>query len=162
MEDDDLKQMQSVVQRLHTIAECAEERNVRLMVDAEQTYFQPAIRHIIVHVLMPKYNRERPLVFNTIQCYLKDARETLEMDVEYSIKSGFSYGVKLVRGAYLEQEREGAVLKGAPDPLWSSKAETNKCYNDSVECILKRIRNSNIQMMVATHNKESVKKTIEL
>ena len=84
------------------------------------------------------------------------------MDVKYSIKSGFSYGVKLVRGAYLEQEREGAVLKGAPDPLWSCKADTNKCYNDSVEYIMKRIRNTNIQMMVATHNKESVRKTIEL
>ena len=84
------------------------------------------------------------------------------MDVEYSVKSGFSYGVKLVRGAYLEQEREGAVTKGAPDPLWSSKAETNKCYDDSVEYIMKRILNTNMQMMVATHNKDSVKNAIML
>ena len=56
---------------LPSLFQCAEERQVRLMVDAEQTYFQPAIRHIVVYILMPKYNRERPVVFNTVQCYLK-------------------------------------------------------------------------------------------
>ena len=84
------------------------------------------------------------------------------MDVEYSRKSGFYYGVKLVRGAYLEQERQGAVAKGAPDPLWSCKEDTDRCYDECIEYLMKRIVASNFNLMVATHNKESVEKTIDL
>ena len=62
----------------------------------------------------------------------------------------------------MEQERQGALVKGAPDPIWSCKAETDKCYNECVEYLMERIQKLHLQMMVATHNKESVKKTIEL
>ena len=92
----------------------------------------------------------------------QNAKESLHMDVEYSKKSGFAYGVKLVRGAYLEQEREGASLKGVPDPVWSCKAETHKCYDECVEYIMTCINRLKINMMVATHNKESVKRAVEL
>ena len=84
------------------------------------------------------------------------------MDVEYSVKSGFSYGVKLVRGAYLEQEREGALLKGATDPVWSCLSETHQCYDDCIEYLIKHIPHFNIHMMVATHNKQSVQKAMDL
>ena len=63
--------MLAVVRRAEELAACAQEQGVRLMIDAEQTYFQPAIRHIAVNVLMPKYNLSSPVVYNTIQCYLK-------------------------------------------------------------------------------------------
>ena len=49
------------------------------MVDAEQTYFQPAIRHIAVNVLMPLYNLSHPVVYTTVQCYLKVRMPTLSL-----------------------------------------------------------------------------------
>ena len=64
-------QMTSVVRRAETLAQCAQERGVRLMIDAEQTYYQPAIRHVAVNVLMPKYNLAGPVIYNTQQCYCK-------------------------------------------------------------------------------------------
>ena len=71
LSEDEREQMTSVVRRAETLAQCAQERGVRLMVDAEQTYYQPAIRHVAVNVLMPKYNMARPVIYNTQQCYLK-------------------------------------------------------------------------------------------
>ena len=68
--------MESVLQRAKTLAECALDRGVRLMVDAEQTYYQPAIRHIAVNYLMPKYNLDKPVIYNTQQCYLKVLKKT--------------------------------------------------------------------------------------
>ena len=69
------KQMDTVVKRAEVLADFARENGVRMLVDAEQTYFQPAIRHIAVNVLMPKYNMDTPTIYNTIQCYLKVSGE---------------------------------------------------------------------------------------
>ena len=64
--------MDAVVERAHSLAAYASEKGVGLMVDAEQTYFQPAIRHIVVNILMPTFNVDHePVVYNTVQCYLK-------------------------------------------------------------------------------------------
>ena len=100
------------------------------MVDAEQTYYQPAIRHITVQLLMPKYNMKSPVIYNTQQCYLKvtqidimylknqynycmqKCQENIELDMLFANTNGFYYGVKIVRGAYMEQERQRANIKG--------------------------------------------------
>ena len=71
LSENELIQMSDVITRAETLARVAEENKVRLMIDAEQTYFQPAISHIAVNVLMPKYNLTTPTVYNTVQCYLK-------------------------------------------------------------------------------------------
>ena len=63
--------MEHVIKRAERLAEAAKEYKVRLMIDAEQTYFQPAIRHIAVNVLMPQYNLTTPIIYNTVQSYLK-------------------------------------------------------------------------------------------
>lgn len=83
----------------------AKERDVRVMVDAEQSYFQPAISRLTME-LMKKYNTEKAIVFNTYQCYMKETYNSLILDMEQSYRQNFYFGCKLVRGAYMEQVRD--------------------------------------------------------
>ena len=71
LSDNENDQINSVLKRAKELADCASNRGVRLMVDAEQSYYQPAIRHITVNYLMPRYNFTKPIIYNTQQCYLK-------------------------------------------------------------------------------------------
>lgn len=84
------------------------------------------------------------------------------MDSEYSKNCGFYYGLKLVRGAYLEQEKEGAREKGAVCPVWSTKSETDECYNRNMEYLLRQVRGGKTSVMIASHNTSSIAKAMDL
>lgn len=164
LDKDEVEQMNSVVRRARTLAECAQDRGVRLMIDAEQTYFQPAIRHVAVNVLMPEFNlsASRPVVYNTVQCYLRGAKTVLEMDLELSRLSGFCYGVKLVRGAYMEQENKLAMTKGYTSPIWPDKKGTDDNYHSLLEWLLEQVHCGKLHLMVASHNESTVRLAIQM
>ena len=112
------EQFKNMLSRIHTVFQAAKDMDVRVMVDAEQTYFQPAISRITME-MMKKYNTQKAIVFNTyqvchpenstdfnpkyLQCYLKDAYKMLLLDLEQANRQNFFFGAKLVRGAYMEQ-----------------------------------------------------------
>ena len=123
-----MKLYEAMRRRLKVLVDEAEKMEVRLMVDAEQTYFQPAIDNFVLE-LQRKYNTEFPTVFNTYQCYLTDSRSRVETDIGRSEQEGWCFGAKLVRGAYMFSERERAKDMGYPSPIHSTIQDTHDNYN---------------------------------
>ncbi|XP_077995229.1 proline dehydrogenase 1, mitochondrial-like [Glandiceps talaboti] len=159
--DDEDRQMKSMIMRMNTLAERALEKNVRLMIDAEQSYFQPAISRLAME-LMRKFNKTRPVIFNTYQCYLKDAYDNITVDMEYARNSGFFYGCKLVRGAYLEQERQRATSIGYDDPCCTSYEETNQSYMKVLDTTLKYMKiHGGLNTMIASHNEDTIRFAVQ-
>uniref|UniRef100_A0A8C2D6W4 Proline dehydrogenase n=1 Tax=Cyprinus carpio TaxID=7962 RepID=A0A8C2D6W4_CYPCA len=159
--DEEEKQMKRMLQRMDVLAKHAVENGVRLMVDAEQTYFQPAISRLTLE-MQRIFNREKPNIFNTYQCYLREAYDNVSVDVELSRREGWYFGAKLVRGAYMYQERSRAAEIGYEDPINPDYEATNRMYHKCLEYILEEINHNRMaNVMVASHNEDTVKFTLE-
>ncbi|OQR93048.1 proline oxidase [Thraustotheca clavata] len=155
---EEIKQVSQMMARLETLASEASVKKVKLMIDAEQTYMQPAIDHITLN-LQRRYNTNgRDTIFNTFQCYLKDASDRVLIDLERADRESFKFACKLVRGAYMVQERKRAQDMGYEDPIQPTIEATHANYNALVELLL--VHNHRTSFMVASHNEESVKKTV--
>ncbi|NXG08163.1 PROD dehydrogenase, partial [Sakesphorus luctuosus] len=153
-------QMKRVLQRMDVLAKRAMEKGVRLMVDAEQSYFQPAISRLTVET-QRRFNRNQAIIFNTYQCYLKEAYDNVTGDVELSRREGWHFGTKLVRGAYMEQERERAAQMGYEDPINPTYEKTNEMYHRCLDYVLEEIKHRRkASVMVASHNEDTVKFTL--
>ncbi|XP_056157651.1 hydroxyproline dehydrogenase [Lampris incognitus] len=146
------------LQRLNRIAE-ASAKKVRVLVDAEYTYMNPALC-IVTMAMMKKFNRDGAWIWNTYQCYLKESRSLLQEALHLSKTQSFCLGVKLVRGAYMDKERKLAEKEGRPDPIHQSWEDTNDSYNSSMEVMLEVISQNpqRYRIIVATHNEESVRR----
>ncbi|KAK3084169.1 hypothetical protein FSP39_009386 [Pinctada imbricata] len=161
--EEEEKQLKNMLKRLQKLAEHADKRGVRVMIDAEQTYFQPAISSITLE-MMKKFNKGHCVIFNTYQCYLKSALDSVVNDLELSRREDFYFGCKLVRGAYMEQERERARMIGYEDPVNPSYEATSDMYHSTLEQIMKEINvrpRGEASVMVASHNEETVRITVQ-
>lgn len=141
-----------VEERMHKIAKIAYEKDVPLFIDAEDYAFQPAIDDL-AWKKMKLYNKKKAIVYNTIQAYRHDRYEFLLAMHEKSQTEGITYGVKLVRGAYMEKERDRAEEGEYPSPIHKDKDATDKCFNDCLRYIVKNIKD--FQLCNGTHNEES-------
>jgi len=166
--DEEEEQFKNMLRRMHTVFQRAKELDVRVMVDAEQTYFQPAISRLTLE-MMKKYNTEKAIVFNTYQCYLKEAHRNLVDDLEQSNRQDFFFGAKLVRGAYMEQERSRAEALNYPDPINEDFDATSAMYHKCLTECMNRIRDLKSQgeakrvgIMVASHNEDTIRYAIKM
>ena len=163
---DERSQYARMIARANRLAKHAEKKGVKLLVDAEQTYMQPAIDHLAL-LMMQRHNKQKPVIFNTYQCYLKDAHERVQRDMERAERQGFVFAAKAVRGAYIVQESRLAKEQGYANPIHNSKEETHACYDAVVEMIISSkvadaadARARQAAVMIASHNEESVIKAV--
>jgi hypothetical protein len=113
---------------------------------------QPAIRAIVLY-MQSKYNKRRPVVYNTEQAYLKTAIDTNRKNLEIAKLSAFSYATKVVRGAYMDSERALAKRIQKPDPIHNSYEDTSSSYNHIVNNLLEHAAMAEgMQELSALHN----------
>lgn len=158
---------------LEEIFNAAKEKDVGILVDAEQNHVQEGIDLWTLQA-QEKYNHGKAVIFSTYQAYLRSAPATLAQHLAFAREKGFVLGAKLVRGAYFGTDPH--------DIFWSSKSDTDRAYDGIAEGLIRRKYNHvlvpcprqefektgpdflfpEVSILVATHNHNSVRKALEI
>jgi len=149
----------NVVARFHKICKHAMKMNIKILIDAEEYEVQKAIDDLSLEMMI-NYNINDVIVYNTIQLYRWDRLDYLKKILNKYSSSGFNFGFKLVRGAYMEKERLMAKKGKYKSPICSTKINTDKNFDDAVELMFKNLKK--IDFFVATHNENSNYKVMKL
>ncbi|MFA4868254.1 MAG: proline dehydrogenase family protein [Pedobacter sp.] len=156
---EELAEFEKVKQRCEKICRTAYEKNVPIMVDAEETWIQDTIDELAID-MMRLFNKERIIVYNTYQMYRHDKLADMKADHLIAKASGFILGVKMVRGAYMEKERKRAEEMGYPSPIQPDKKSSDRDYDASLNYCMEHI--SDIAFVCGTHNEESCRVLAQL
>jgi len=149
----------NIENRYDRVSKVAHDNGIRLLIDAEESWMQDAADDLC-EKMMEKYNKERPIVFNTLQCYRWDRLDYLKKLHQRAKMKGYKLGFKIVRGAYMEKENERAIEKGYKTPICESKKATDDTFNEVLKYILENI--DDIGLFVGTHNELSTYLTMDL
>lgn len=141
-----------LIQRTETLCNHASSLGVGVMIDAEESWIQDPIDYLSI-LMMSKFNRDKVVVYNTIQLYRSDRLSFLKYSYFQAEKNGYWPGFKLVRGAYMEKERERAAKIGYPSPIQENKSASDKDYNQALELAFQHIEKGSV--IVASHNEAS-------
>ncbi len=148
---DEQEEWDRIKARYESVAKKAYDNDVPLLIDAEESWMQTAADDLI-ESLMEKYNKEKAIVFGTLQMYRWDRLEYLINLHQRATEKGYHVGMKLVRGAYMEKERERAEEKGYKSPICTTKQRTDDNYDAAV---IYMMEHKNMAVYAGTHNEES-------
>ncbi len=152
LSESEQQEYKNVLKRLDSVCYVAREKKVALFFDAEESWIQDAIDQL-VEPMMARYNQENGVVYNTFQMYRWDRLDYLKASYERAKAGGYLLGAKLVRGAYMEKERNRAVEKGYKSPIQKDKAATDHDFDEAVRFCVERYEE--IASCNASHNKDS-------
>lgn len=152
LSDKETREWQRVITRFDKVCKKAYDLGVSLLVDGEESWMQDAADQV-VEDLMRKYNKEKAVVFNTLQMYRWDRMGYLKELHQKALKEGFHIGIKVVRGAYMEKENERADEEGYTSPICKSKSATDANFDTAVKYMIDHL--DMISVFAGTHNEES-------
>ncbi|HQW69627.1 MAG TPA: proline dehydrogenase family protein [Flavobacterium sp.] len=148
-----------VKERFEIICKTAHQKDVALLIDGEESWMQDAADDLVTE-MMQKYNKEKAIVYNTLQLYRWDRVDYLKKLHQQAIAEGFHIGMKLVRGAYMEKENKRAEENNYPTPICASKEATDENYDAAVVYMMNNL--DRMSIFAGTHNEESSYKLMDL
>lgn len=156
LDESEKEEWQRGVDRFNKICSYAEEKQVRIFVDAEESWIQDAIDRL-AEAAARRHNSQKAIVFNTIQLYRHDRLEYLKSQI---VDATWFLGFKLVRGAYMEKERKRAGEMGYTDPIQPNKEAADRDYNEALKHCIHHIEK--VSICAGTHNENSSRYLMEL
>ena len=152
LSDTEQQEWKKVKNRLLNICEVATAKKIGVLVDAEESWIQDPVDALTI-LMMDTFNKNRVVVYNTIQLYRHDRFKFLQDSYEAAVERNFVLGAKLVRGAYMEKERRRATEMNYTSPIQPDKFSTDKDYNASVQFCIDHL--NTIAVIIASHNEQS-------
>ena len=149
---------ESINRRVEEICSLAHKLGQPVMIDAEESWLQDAIDQM-ANKMMKRFNGQRAIVYNTIQLYRHDRLQFLRESRRQAKEEGYMLGMKMVRGAYMEKERERAEEMGYPSPIHVDKESTDADYDAAVDYCIERL--DSIAFVAGTHNEASTYRLAE-
>ncbi|MBU3743710.1 MAG: proline dehydrogenase [Sediminibacterium sp.] len=146
------EEWEAVKNRMYSICALAAQKNIGVLIDAEESWIQDPVDRLCIE-MMQEFNKEKAVVFNTVQLYRHDRLAFLKMSHKICQQQGIILGIKLVRGAYMEKERERAALLGYPSPIQPDKESTDRDFDAAVAYCLEQV--ATISVIIASHNEAS-------
>jgi proline dehydrogenase len=159
LNESDKEEFDRIVKRVEDICNTAVSEGVRLLIDAEETWIQDSIDDLVL-MMMQKHNTSEIWVYNTLQMYRTDRLDYLQNTVEIARQAGFKMGYKLVRGAYMEKERERALDYDYESPIQPTKEATDQNFDAGLRMCFEH--RDLIATCLGTHNENSSKLLTEL
>ena len=156
---DEKEEWLKVKLRIQQLCEAGDKKNIGVLIDAEETWIQDPVDALIM-LMMDIFNKEKAVIYNTIQLYRHDRLQFLKDSHTAAVERNFIFGIKLVRGAYLEKERNRATAMNYPSPIQPDKASCDKDFNATVEFCIDHL--DKIAVIVASHNEYSNLYTTQL
>ncbi len=150
--DEEKEESENFKKRIDLLCKTAYDLDIPILIDAEDTFYQKAIDDVVTE-MMEKYNKNRAIVYNTLQMYRWDRMEFLKQAYQKALEGNYYLGMKFVRGAYMERERERAGRLGYKSPIQHDKESTDRDFNASLKFSIEHI--DRISLFNGTHNEES-------
>ncbi len=159
LSETEASEWERVQNRVLRICDLAASLGIPVMMDAEESWMQSAADDLALN-MMRRFNRQQPVVYNTLQMYRHDRLAYLKQLLDISKTEGFHLGIKVVRGAYMEKERARALKHNYLSPIQANKSNTDRDYDLAVELLVKNIDHS--ALVAGTHNENSCRKMADL
>jgi len=159
LNNDERAEWQRIVGRLERVCESAQRNNIGVLIDAEESWIQDPVDALTMQ-MMQKFNREKAVVYNTAQLYRNDRLQFIKDSCRFAKENNFKIGMKLVRGAYMEKERQRALEMNYPSPINDTKQATDDEYNAALEFSIDPA--NNMYIVVGSHNEYSNLYAVEL
>ena len=159
LSEDEKAEWQRVVNRYDQVCKKAHQLDVSLLIDAEESWIQEAA-DTLAWEMMLKYNKEKPVVFNTAQMYRWDRLEFLNRLYQNAKEYGVKVGIKAVRGAYMEKENNRAEEHNYKSPICESKQATDINFDEGIVFMAERL--DVFTIFAGTHNEESSYKLMQI
>ena len=153
------EQWERIKNRFKTVCASGKLHNVKILIDAEESWIQDAVDDLVLE-LMETFNTDALIVYSTLQTYRWDRLDYLKKIHIKAKQTNFKLGFKVVRGAYMEKERQRAKDMGYTSPICDTKALTDTLFNDTIKYSLSNL--DTIHLFIGTHNEESTYLALEL